>query len=118
MKKNSILITATLAIMVLFNACRKDMTEINATNPNQFSGSEGRLMITGLLVFRPHWISADLHWSTLLSARAILTPSLWSITSDLSCWNPNLLTRKKRCLRLLQWNFLSKKISEQTLELH
>ncbi len=47
MKKNSILITATLAIMVLFNACRKDMTEINATNPNQFSGSEGRLMITG-----------------------------------------------------------------------
>jgi starch-binding outer membrane protein, SusD/RagB family len=47
MKKNSNLITATLAIMVLFNACRKDMTEINATNPNQFSGSEGRLMITG-----------------------------------------------------------------------
>ena len=47
MKKYSILLSTAFAIMLLFNACKKDMTEINATNPNQFSGSEGRLMITG-----------------------------------------------------------------------
>lgn len=46
MKKISFLSVA-LAVSMLFNACRKDMSEINATNPNQFSGSEGRLMITG-----------------------------------------------------------------------
>ena len=47
MKRYSILISAALSITLLFNACKKDMTDINATNPNQFSGSEGRLMITG-----------------------------------------------------------------------
>lgn len=47
MKKYSILLSTALSVTLLFNACTKDMTEINATNPNQFSGSEGRLMITG-----------------------------------------------------------------------
>ncbi len=39
--------TTALSVSLLFNACQKDMSEINAQNPNQFSGSEGRLMITG-----------------------------------------------------------------------
>jgi len=47
MKKISIIFSVGVAAMMGMSSCKKDMTEINKTNPNQFSDSDPTLMITG-----------------------------------------------------------------------
>ena len=47
MKKISIIFSVGVAAMMGMSSCKKDITEINKTNPNQFSDSDPTLMITG-----------------------------------------------------------------------
>lgn len=47
MKKISIIVTIGFALLVGVSSCKKDINEINKINPNQFSGADASLMLTG-----------------------------------------------------------------------
>ncbi|PHX92208.1 MAG: hypothetical protein CK532_04355 [Flavobacteriales bacterium] len=47
MKKISILVTIGFALLVGVTSCKKEINDINKTNPNQFSGADASLMLTG-----------------------------------------------------------------------